>query len=78
VNHTDPEDPLSYPTEKFATMTDEEKNEIKMSHQEYKKRCFECYTTLKYGKLEFGDRIKHPSCIENAICRMFPNDDNSS
>jgi hypothetical protein len=77
VNHTDPEDPCSYPMEKFATMMEEEKNEIKMTHLDYKKRCFRYYTKLKYGRLGFGSRIKHSNCIENAIRSMFPNHDNS-
>jgi len=77
VNHTDPEDPLSYPLEKFATLTEEEKNEIKTTHQDYKKRCFQFYTSLKYGRLGAGNRIKHPNCVETAIRHMFPNHDNS-
>ena len=40
VNHMDPQDPYSFLTEKFSMMTDEEKHEIKASHQEYKKKCF--------------------------------------
>lgn len=77
VNHTDPDDARSFPMENFMTMTEDEKNEIKMVHQDYKKRCFRHYTRLKYGTLGLGNRIKHPICIENAIRSMFPNHDNS-
>jgi hypothetical protein len=47
VNHRDPQDPYSFLTEKFLTMMDEEKKEMKTSHQEYKKKCFRHYTFLK-------------------------------
>ena len=77
VNHRDPQDPYSFPTEKFSMMTDEEKHEIKASHQEYKKKCFRHYTFLKYGRLGLGNRIKHPCCIKDRIRRMFPNHDNT-
>jgi hypothetical protein len=78
VNHTRQDDPFSYPTEQFATMTEDEKEEVKLSHQEYKKSCFRFYTTCKYGKLGVGNRIKLGNCVENAIRLMFPNHDNSS
>ena len=77
VNHTDPQDPYSFLMDQFLSMMDEEKSEIKASHQEYKKKCFQHYTRLKYGRLGLGNQIKHPSCIEDYICWMFPIHDNT-
>jgi hypothetical protein len=69
--------PFSYPIEKFDKMTEEEKDEVKESHQDYKKRCFRYYVSCKYGKLGHGKRVSTGPCIENAIRRMFPNHDGS-
>ena len=40
VNHMDPQDLYSFLMDQFLSMTDEEKSEIKASHQEYKKSAF--------------------------------------
>jgi hypothetical protein len=77
LNHTDQDNPFSFPVESFSTMMDERKDEIKTHHQDYKKRCFRCYTYLKHGRLGQGNRVPLPSCIEDAIRAMFPNHDNS-
>ena len=76
-NHIDPENPFSFPVKSFSTMTDEEKDAIKASHQEAKKQCFRRYTYLKHGYMGPGNRARIPSCIEDAIRAMFPNHDNS-
>lgn len=80
INHNqeEPFDPFSYPTQNFATMTEEEKEEVKNFHQEYKKKCFRFFVSCKYGKLGKGNRNRLAICVENAIRRMFPNHDNSS
>ena len=64
-------------TENFDKMTKEEKDEVKVSHQEYKKRCFKYYVACKYGKLGPGNRVQLGACVENAVRRMFPNHDGS-
>ena len=46
--------PFLYPTEKFDKMTEEEKDEVKKSHQDYKTQCFQYYVLCKYGKLGHG------------------------
>jgi hypothetical protein len=80
INHKqeEPFDPFSYPTENFDTMTEEEKEEVKNFHQEYKKKCFRFFVSCKYGKLGKGNHTRLAICVEDAIQRMFPNHDNSS
>lgn len=77
IDHGNEGFPFSYPTENFDKMTKEEKDKVKVSHQEYKKRCFKYYVTCKYGKLGPGNRVQLGTCVENAIRRMFPNHDGS-
>jgi hypothetical protein len=77
VDHKTEGFPFSYPTENFEKMTKEEKDEVKVSHQDYKKRCFQYYVSCKYGKLGPRKRVYLGPCVENAIRRMFPNHDGS-
>jgi hypothetical protein len=77
VDHKTEGFPFSYPIENFEKMTEEEKDEVKVLHQDYKKRCFQYYVSCKYGKLGPRKRVYLGPCVENAIRGMFPNHDGS-